>query len=690
MSETKKEEVVKKAIPTSHLVVLVILSWLVFAWAYVTRVMSGAKYWTVTGAWLPWIYILFIVAYLGKKMNIKIDKTLLVAIIFIFGIVTSKWYYFTGTSEVDFINNISSTLSASLAIGVYPPEASYLKGLLPSWLVCFDPIASARYFNGGGEPIWSAYIGPIISWSLIFISIALMSLSLTFLFLGPEFYETEHLPFPMTVPTRYVVNNVYTEDPNKFGDLFFNIRQHKIFWVGALIGLILNIPTVLSQIVPAIPLGSFIGGGYGIINLDQLFPAISSTIRSIFPNAQNTGAMFNIPGILLYMLVPYEIITTGLFWWFLLYLFYPGLVTRAGILAPGASVWTSWPIPLTFFSNSATMLGLGLVVLFITKSKIKRAFLSFKEDYEINGMSARTILSLGIVGVILFIMIWVVAGADPIFVTLFWLISTLEVVGGAYFYAQLLWYGADCVGGGVWTYAWPISAGLGLLPTIAPTPSVNAAVTGYMTVTLGTCVGPFESNGQYNPSILSAIYHIGADTKADLRRLFLYLLTVMVFLAPFAFVFDSWFNSHVGISNTSQSSMDMFWWGETSGALNTGVQTTSWLSGPLPVSTVAVGRLAVAIFMVICYIIISRFPMLSYVLHPIGIAQYAGWVSWFGMLIALVAKYILNRAVGPRRAMEVTIELVAGLAVGFGLLYLVLGGYVFFTISLPNLGLLWK
>ena len=314
MSETKKEEVVKKAIPTSHLIILVVISWLAFAWAYVTRVMSGSKYWVVTGAWLPWIYILFIVAYLGKKMNIKIDKTLLVAIIFIFAIASSRDYYF-GTSEVDFINNISNAFSASLSIGVWPSGAStYLKGLLPSWLVCFDPIASARYFNGGGEPIWSAYIGPIISWSLIFISLALIGLSLTFLFLGPELVETEHLPFPQTVPARYVVNNVYTEDPNKFGDLFFNIRQHKIFWIGALIGLIINIPYILAQIAPAIPLGAIIGGGYGVIPMDSVAPQIAQIITSILPNAQAVyGTIISLPDILVFMLVPYEVATSYLF-----------------------------------------------------------------------------------------------------------------------------------------------------------------------------------------------------------------------------------------------------------------------------------------------------------------------------------------------------------------------------------------
>jgi hypothetical protein len=691
MSETKKEEVVKKAIPISHLVILVVISWLVFVWAYVTRVMSGAKYWTINGAWLPWIYILLIVAYLGKKMNIKIDKTLLVAIIFILGVVTSKQYYLMGTGDVNFIDSITSTLSPSLSMGVWPPEAStYLKGLLPSWLVCFDPVASARYFNGGGEPIWSAYIGPIISWSLIFISIALMSLSLTFLFLGPEFYETQHIIFPLTVPTRYVINTVYTEDPNKFGDLFFNIRQHKIFWIFVLIGLIINMPFVLAQIVPAIPIFGFIGGGYGKYNIGQFLPGISSTIQSIFPNAQATGTMLDMAGIFIFVLVPYEIITTQLFWWFLLDLLYPGLATRAGILAPGADVWTSWPIPLTFFDISAIALGLGFVTLFLTKNRIKRAFLSFKEDYEINGMSARTLLSLGIVGVILFIMIWVVAGADPIFVTLFWLVTTLELFGATYMYAYLFAGGADCVGPEVWRYVWPISSGLGLLPTTAPTSSVNAAVTGYMPISLGACVGPFASNGYYSAPNLFEVYYIGADTKADLKRLLTYMLVTLVLLAPFAFVFDAWFNSHVGISNTSQSSMDMFWWNPTSGALNTGVYTTSWLSGQLPVSTVAVGRLAVALFVLVCYFITSRFPTLSYILHPLGIMTYSWWETWFTSVVALIIKFTLSRAVGPRRSMEILIEFGAGLAVGFSLLFLVLGAYVFFTVSLPSLGLLWK
>jgi hypothetical protein len=496
----------------------------------------------------------------------------------------------------------------------------------------------------------------------------------------------------MTVPTRYVVNNVYTEDPNRFGDLFFNIRQHKIFWVGALIGLIINIPYVIAQIVPAIPLGSFIGGGYGNIPLSAVVPQLAGIVQSIFPNAQNILPSLSIVNGLIFMLVPYEIATSYLFWFFILYWIYPGVVTRAGILAPGTSVYWSWPIPLAFFNYTSSMFGLGLVVLFMMRGRIKKAFSSFKQDYEVNGMSVRMLLSLGIVGAILFLLIWIAAGLDPISSILLGLVFTILAFGSAYTYAQFIWMAA-CVGYNAWKWVWPISSGLGLLPTVAPSTSANAAAFGYYTTTMGTCVGAFDGNSMYSSSILVSTYAIGADTKTDLKRLLTYMLVTLVLLAPFAFVFDAWFNSHVGISNTSQSSMDMFWWNPTSAALGLGVQSFTWSTGSMPIWQQAVGQLVWSLLIFASYFITARFPMLGWIFNPMGFA-FIGmenyWVGWFNALIFLIAKYILNRTVGPRRAMEVTIEFVAGLAAGFGFLYLILGGYVFFTISLPNLGLLWK
>jgi len=65
-------------------------------------------------------------------------------------------------------------------------------------------------------------------------------------------------------------------------------------------------------------------------------------------------------------------------------------------------------------------------------------------------------------------------------------------------------------------------------------------------------------------------------------------------------------------------------------------------------------------------------------------------MGWINPLIGLILKYLLTRAVGAKRAYDVIVEFTSGIAVGFSLLYLVLGAYVFFGISIPTIAALWK
>jgi hypothetical protein len=683
----------KQKIPVFHLVIIILAAYVTFLWGYITRIPSGPKYWTVTGTFLPWFYIMLVVALVGKR-GIKLDKTLLIAILYLFVLTCGKWYLFSGTSEVDFYNNISGTLSSALSMGAWPSEASqYLGNLIPSWLVVHDSAAAGRYFYGGGEPIWGPMVAPILTWSLIFVSLALMGLCTTFFLIGPEWYETEHLPFPLTIPTRYVINKTYTEDPVKFGDIFYNIKGNRIFWVGIIIGMIANIPYIVSQILPAIPVGAFIGGGYGVFPITSIIPNIVEMVQSVLPNATWIVVTIAIFNILIYMLVPFEVCTSTLFWIIVMGWLYPGIATRAGLLAPGADVGSTGPIPLGYFNPASTNLGLAFIVIWLMRGRLKQAFSSFSKDFEVGGFSMRLGMTLLLIGILMFWGIWIMAGLDPLSTILLWLMFFLTSIGGAYYYAQLFWYGAHCTGYEGFKLVWPISAGLGLLPTTPTATSVNAAAFGYMTTTMGTCVGAFESNSMINLSQLSVTYAIGADTKADLRRLFIYILVAIVFLVPFAFIFDAWFNSHVGITNTSQSSMDMAWWNPASAALDLGVRSITWSVGVQPIPERAAGMFAIAIFVFIAHIISSKILLLGYIFNPIGLAT-AGietyWSGWLNPLFALIFKYILNRVAGPRRAYEVTIALVSGIAVGVGLLYPLLGLYVLFTSSLPNLAMLWK
>jgi hypothetical protein len=695
-AEARVEVPAVRRVPISHIVILVLATWLVFVWGYVTRVGSGAKYWVVTGAWLPWIYLVILAALIARKTGKIIDKTLLLAIMFALCIVSAKWYYFTGTSEVDFFNNLSGTLSASLSIGVWPPDASrFIRDLIPSWMVVWDPIAAERYYRGGGEPIWGPMIAPIVTWNIILIALALQSMCLTFALLGPEFWESERLPFPPTVPARYVIRNIYTEDPKTFGDIIYNIRKYKLFWIGAVVGLIMTIPYVVSQILPAVPWGAYIGGGFGYLGITELFPGIVSAIQSIFPNAIWIACTLSAGDLLVFALVPYQIATTVLFWVFTVGWLYPGIATRMGLIPAGGNPFWYGPILLGTFAwnHTATHLGLALIVFYAMRRRIVDFARLVRVNGTIEGIPARLMLGLFVVGALLFLGIWSAAGLDPLTNFLVWLLFTLTAIGGAYFYAALTWYGGHCMGYNLWWVVYPISSPLGLLPT-TPTPGHRAAaVFGYYVATMGTCTGLFESNCLYHPAHIACAYSVGADTKADLKRLFVYMLVVLIALPPFAFFFDAWFNSHVGIVYTSQSGMDMHWWNPASAAMNLGVQSITWAAPPIPIHIAAAWQIGWAIFIFLCYFITARIPILGYFLHPIGIVAISlepWWMGWINPLIGLIIKYLLTRAVGAKRAYDVLVEFVSGIAVGFSLLYLVLGAYVFFGISLPTIAALWK
>ena len=695
-AEARVEVPAVRRVPISHIVILVLATWLAFVWGYVTRVGSGAKYWVVAGAWLPFIYILALAAIVGRRTGKIFDKTLLIAMLFAIGILTSKNYFFGGAASASFINSIATALSPSLSIGVWPPDASrFIRDLIPSWMVVWDPIAAERYYRGGGEPIWGPMIAPIVTWSIILIALALQSMCLTFALLGPEFWESERLPFPPTVPARYVIRNIYTEDPKTFGDIIYNIRKYKLFWIGAVVGLIMTIPYVVSQILPAVPWGAYIGGGFGYLGITELFPGIVSAIQSIFPNAIWIACTLSAGDLLVFALVPYQIATTVLFWVFTVGWLYPGIATRMGLIPAGGNPFWYGPILLGTFAwnHTATHLGLALIVFYAMRRRIVDFARLVRVNGTIEGIPARLMLGLFVVGALLFLGIWSAAGLDPLTNFLVWLLFTLTAIAGAYFYAALTWYGGHCTGYNLWWIPYTISSPLGLLPT-TPTPGHRAAaVFGYYVATMGTCTGLFESNCLYHPAHIACAYSVGADTKADLKRLFVYMLVVLIALPPFAFFFDAWFNSHVGIAYTSQSGMDMHWWNPASAAMNLGVQSITWAAPPIPIHIAAAWQIGWAIFIFLCYFITARIPILGYFLHPIGIVAIATeswWMGWINPLIGLIIKYLLTRAVGAKRAYDVLVEFVSGIAVGFSLLYLVLGAYVFFGISLPTIAALWK
>jgi len=236
-----------------------------------------------------------------------------------------------------------------------------------------------------------------------------------------------------------------------------------------------------------------------------------------------------------------------------------------GLIPAGGNPYWYGPIPLGSISwYGASPLGLALIAIYAMRRRIADFIRLIRVNGSIEGVSARVMLGLFLIGTLVFWGIWCAAGLDPLTTVHVWLLFTISSIGGAYFYATLLWY-IGCQGYLLWRIVYPVSSSLGLLPT-APTPDHRAAaVFGYYIATMGSCVGAFEGNCMYNPTILVSTHSLGAGTRADLKRLFVYMLVVLIALPPFVFFFDAWFNSHVGIVYTSESGIDMHWWNPARG-----------------------------------------------------------------------------------------------------------------------------
>jgi hypothetical protein len=195
----------------------------------------------------------------------------------------------------------------------------------------------------------------------------------------------------------------------------------------------------------------------------------------------------------------------------------------------------------------------------------------------------------------------------------------------------------------------------------------------------------------YNATILASTYSLGAGTKVDMRRLFIYMLVVLMALPPFAFAFDVWFNSHVGVANTAES--DMIGWNPAGAALDLGVRSITWGAPPVPVHEAVAWQIGWALFIFACYFITARFPLLDYFLNPLGMTSFSHtlyFIGWFNPLMGLILKYLLTRVFGAKRAYDAIVEFASGFAVGFSLLFIVMGAYVFFSISLPTIAAYWR
>ncbi|MCD6509022.1 MAG: hypothetical protein J7L11_01330 [Thermoprotei archaeon] len=113
-----------------------------------------------------------------------------------------------------------------------------------------------------------------------------------------------------------------------------------------IVGLLLNLPYILIQLFPAIPLGGFAGGGYGHWSLGTSFPSFIQAVQAMLPGAQvNCGIVAHL--FCVYMILPMDITATVLLMRLVFGFIYAPLAVRTGIYPPG--VWMAGSRPFLWF-----------------------------------------------------------------------------------------------------------------------------------------------------------------------------------------------------------------------------------------------------------------------------------------------------------------------------------------------------
>ncbi|MBS7607035.1 MAG: DUF6785 family protein [Candidatus Bathyarchaeia archaeon] len=679
-------EKLKARISLIEMMSLVLLSWGIFVMSYLIRAFSGAKYWVVTGSIFPYIYILLLLGFLGKR-GLRISKEFAVSLVFVLALFTGKAFLFAGSPDVNFLNIVAGTYSSVIVSWFYPTWArEYVSKFLPSWLVPQVESAVLAYYQGGANPDWSVFAAPIISWTLVLISVIFVTWPMIFLILGPHWFEIERLQFPMSVPAIYITNEVFPseEENNWLSIIDFKRARVKAFWAAFTIGLILNLPFILSQVLPEVPLGGIIGGGYGTYPV-----SLYQYVRDWLPSSHMDGQLVLYLA-LLYALLPLDlsisIAITGMFFG----LVYRPLVVRMGIVS-GVDPGQVWPIPHLEFRVGA-YIGLGLIALWVTRERWIKAFKSLKKDFDVDGFSMKIGLLLMLAGTILLVGIFTVAGGNLGMMLIWFIIFTIINIGCAYIWANSIWLGGDCHGYMSWRLGHYIGSSINVWSAAAPQENSALAIYGLACGTMGTCAGAYQSNSFIAQPLVSIAYGYAKATGSDMRKVLIYTLITCVTLVPFALVVNTYVNCHVGILNTSESSMDVYYWGVMSMTFDTGVRRLTYATGRLPFGEYWGATIISAAIVIVVYWLRSIFPW--FFLHPVGIAigfaGSGGWNHWLNMVIGISTRILLNKTLGPKRTMDYLVPILSGLAVGLGSLYLIVGLFVASTISIPNLLMLWK
>jgi len=666
------------SIPFAVLCLIIYLVGMFTSFVFVAS--AGDKAWTLMGWFIPPIYIMVLVGILGRvspKLRLNPAQWLL--------LLTPLWFiagkpFFASGGGAEFIHYLCwygtpATLWAGIC--ARPEYAEYLK-ILPSWFMPSDPEIITPAWQGlalGQSINWGAWIGPIVSWSLIYIALAISNLSIVFLFTGPHFTEVEHLVFPLAVPGIYLIETASSWEDSKPKLLSFS-GMHKAFWIAFIFGLVVALAPIMAEVIPPLRVASGLWG-------EQSFD-ITGYTRQLLPGAA-FGITFIYLQAILCILLPYEYLVTALYTWLIVCVIYNVAVVKLGIIPYSGGEWDGWPygirppLPYKEWAMAGFLFALGVYQLWLMRNRVKMFFSALKgRDYRVRDLSMRVVAWVFLISTLIYIIMWMAVGLNPIMAIICYLFIFLWYLASARIWNGYWWFQAD-IYNAYWHLWYPIGAGLGVWGWAPPQKNLSLLVSNVMLKSIMNDRDTPHGVGQ-----LGFLYKMAYELKVSFKEIYLWTVFAFILLYPTLFTINTWFLHHYGFANMATSGPGVNW--QIPVIMNSGVtQFTQGWNPELNFGIVWLGALVGLILFFGGMYLKTVFPWFMF--EPAAIPMTLGFTQfmWFSSIVSLIFKYLLNRVLGVKRTEELIVPIATGVSVGFGAPYLISALLIIFNVSIPNL-----
>lgn len=642
---------------------------------------------------IPMIYFIVVFELLGRA-NSKLRLTSQ-ELVFIFSVVTFLGMHSYLTLHAAGHNNplsfpLQGAVSDYVAFGIDSLRDPWSRAV-PPLFVAPEPIRfdiAQMLMNGksvGQEVPWGYLMPAIVYWGLVFLFYSFISMFVAFT-VGKVWVEEERLVFPLAVPSLYLFETASEVTPETRKSRLFDLKvvSTKVFWGTFVIGALLGITPLITEIFPAFPVGAW----WGETKIDIGF------LATLWPGVY-ASFIFNIPQIAVGLVMPNDVLISLILGWIIFGVIYQGIGVAMGFVpyTPGMEfVWpwetypgTEMPFPYRHFAAGGMALGIIFWTLARNRKRVMEVFSTlWKKDIEERGLSLRLVSALLLVGGLGWWVLMLMEGADPLVAFLVPVWAFLFNILYARVYAEVFWH----VGTGWWN-VWDMTYVVGSY-TRGWTMDVGAMWDNPMTDPSWFTVARHISNldnwmisfSPMSSGHMVTLYKLAYDLKMKLKDLLIALIIGMVILA---FVFISVniffiFHTKGGLSQLGQ--LNSWWPWIAAGRYHRG----RWLVEGLTIEYnlgVMYGLGMLVSFAL--YFLKTKVPLFWFVNVPaLFVAITIPTYMWMTSLIALIIKYITIRTVGLRKYEQYAMPVVAGLILGFGAMWLPAALINLFGVAIPR------